>query len=131
MSKIYGFLSNSSEKEFVEKAIRQVLKPARGETVLEPGFGTGQVLAALAEMVGEEGRVFGLDVSDGMVEATRKRLLKLGLAGRAELVRGDATNTRVHELHPGAFSRGPDPRRARRVPKGLEEKRAPLRRVHV
>ena len=92
MSKIYGFLSNSSEREFVEKAIRQVLKPARGETVLEPGFGTGQVLAALAEIVCEEGFVFGLDVSDGMVEATRKRLVKLGLGGRAELVRGDATS---------------------------------------
>lgn len=90
MSKVYGFLSNSSERKFVEVAIRQVLKPERGESILEPGFGTGQVLVALAGMVGEEGRVYGIDISDGMVEATRKRLARMGLAGRAELERGDA-----------------------------------------
>jgi ubiquinone/menaquinone biosynthesis C-methylase UbiE len=90
MSKVYGLLSNGSEKRFVKEAIQKVLKPREGERVLEPGFGTGQVLVALAGEVGESGKVYGIDISDGMVEATRKRLVKEGLAGRVELVRGDA-----------------------------------------
>ena len=90
MSRFYGFLSNGSEKRFVKEAIRKVLKPREGELVLEPGFGTGQVLMALAGEVGESGKVYGIDISDGMVEATRKRLAKAGLSGRAELLRGDA-----------------------------------------
>jgi ubiquinone/menaquinone biosynthesis C-methylase UbiE len=92
MSKVYGFLSNSSEKKFVEVAIRQVLKPQVGERILEPGFGSGQVLAALADMVGTSGKVYGIDISDGMVKVTRKRLARRGLIDRAELVRGDALN---------------------------------------
>ncbi len=91
MSRVYGLLSNGSEKKFVEVAIRQVLRPEPAEIILEPGFGTGQVLAALAEMVGGAGRVYGIDISDGMVEATRRRLTRKGLESRAELVRGDAS----------------------------------------
>jgi ubiquinone/menaquinone biosynthesis C-methylase UbiE len=90
MSKVYGFLSNSSEKKFVEVAIRQVLKPQVGECILEPGFGSGQVLAALADSVGAAGKVYGIDIADGMVEVTRKRLARKGLIDRVELARGDA-----------------------------------------
>jgi ubiquinone/menaquinone biosynthesis C-methylase UbiE len=91
MSRVYWLLSNGSEKKFVEVAIRQVLKPEPAETILEPGFGTGQALAALAEMVGGGGKVYGIDISDGMVEATRRSLARKGLEARAELVRGDAS----------------------------------------
>ena len=90
MSKVYGFLSNGSEKRFVKEAVQKALKPQEGERVLEPGFGTGQVLVALVGEVGESGKVYGIDISDGMVEATRKRLVKEGLADRAELLRGNA-----------------------------------------
>lgn len=90
MSKVYGVLSAGSEKRFVEVAVRQMLKPEEGERILEPGFGTGQVLAALARAVGPSGRVYGIDISDGMVGATSKRLERKGLSGRAELLRGDA-----------------------------------------
>ena len=90
MSGIYGLLSDDSEKQFVEAAIRQELKPKPGEIILEPGFGTGQVLVALAEMVGDAGKVFGIDISDGMVEETKKRVLKKSLENRVEIVRGDA-----------------------------------------
>jgi ubiquinone/menaquinone biosynthesis C-methylase UbiE len=91
ISRIYWLLSNGSEKKLVEVAIQQVLKPMPAETVLEPGFGAGQALAALAGMVGGGGKVYGIDISDGMVEATRRRLARKGLESRAELVRGDAS----------------------------------------
>lgn len=91
MSKIYGLLSDESEKRFVETAIKELLKPQPGEIVLEPGFGTGQVLLALAECVGATGRVFGIDISDGMLDQTRKRIAKHGMLDRVDLRRGDVT----------------------------------------
>ncbi|MDZ4248774.1 MAG: methyltransferase domain-containing protein [Candidatus Nanopelagicales bacterium] len=91
MSKVYALMSDSSEKRFISEAIEDLLKPQPGEVVLEPGFGTGQALAALAELVGAEGRVYGIDISDGMVEQTRKRLEKHALLDRADISRGDAT----------------------------------------
>ncbi len=90
MSRFYGFLSNGSEKRFVKTAVEGFLKPREGERILEPGFGSGQVLAVLARAVGETGKAYGIDISDGMVEVTRKRLAREGLEGRTELTRGDA-----------------------------------------
>jgi ubiquinone/menaquinone biosynthesis C-methylase UbiE len=89
MSRFYGLLSAGSEKKFVKAAIKRFLDPQEGERMLEPGFGAGQVLAALARAVGEEGKAYGIDISDGMVEATRKRLRRTGLEERVELTHGD------------------------------------------
>lgn len=90
MSKIYGLLSDESEKRFVAEAIRGMLKPQPGEVVLEPGCGTGQALVALAELVGPTGRAYGLDVSDGMVAASTKRLQRAQLMLQAVASRGSA-----------------------------------------
>ena len=92
MSKVYSFLSDESEQRFVSAAIEGMLRPQPGEMVLEPGFGTGQVLVALAELVGDTGRVAGIDISDGMVAETRKRVTDQGLADRVNLQRGSATD---------------------------------------
>lgn len=91
MSRVYGMLSDSSEKQFVREAIEGMLQPKPGQVILEPGFGTGQVLVALAELVGEEGKVYGIDISDGMVEQARRRAEKHGLSDRIVLDRGSAT----------------------------------------
>ena len=91
MSKVYAFLSDESEQRFVSDAIEGMLEPQPGESVLEPGFGTGQVLVALAELVGDTGRVAGIDISDGMLEQTRKRVTEQGLADRVDLQLGSAT----------------------------------------
>lgn len=90
MSRFYGLLSSGSEKRFVEIAVNRYLRPRRGERILEVGFGAGRALVAMAGMVGEEGRVCGIDLSDGMVKAARRRLDRAGLANRAEPIRGDA-----------------------------------------
>jgi demethylmenaquinone methyltransferase/2-methoxy-6-polyprenyl-1,4-benzoquinol methylase len=47
-----------------------------GERALEIGFGTGRGIVRLARAAGPSGKVCGVDVSDGMVEATRRRLEK-------------------------------------------------------
>jgi ubiquinone/menaquinone biosynthesis C-methylase UbiE len=66
MSKWYDFLAGESEKKYQDIGLR-LLNVRPGESVLEIGFGTGQAILALAEAVGETGRVYGLDISEGMV----------------------------------------------------------------
>ena len=61
-----------------------------GETVLEIGFGTGHCLKQMAVLVGEKGKVYGIDISSGMLAASKKRLEKAGLWNRVELFCGDA-----------------------------------------
>lgn len=90
LSRIYDLLSSGGEWSCVRAAVERHLQPRRGERILEVGFGTGRALAAISEMVGEEGVVYGIDLSGGMVEAARKRLRREGLNGRTELIRGDA-----------------------------------------
>ena len=59
-----------------------------GQQVLEIGYGTGHSLVALAQAVGPQGRVFGIDVSDGMRDVAAARVQEAGLADRVQLVAG-------------------------------------------
>ena len=61
-----------------------------GENVLEIGFGTGHCLVSLAQSVGPTGKVYGLDLSEQMLDVARDNLHKAGLAERVELSCGDA-----------------------------------------
>lgn len=63
--------------------------PARGERALDLGTGRGAALWPLAAAVGAEGRVTGLDLSVGMIEATRRDVAARGLA-TVELIVADA-----------------------------------------
>jgi ubiquinone/menaquinone biosynthesis C-methylase UbiE len=47
--------------------------PRTGDACLDVGCGTGLVANGLAEAVGPEGQVFGLDVSEGMLSLARAR----------------------------------------------------------
>jgi ubiquinone/menaquinone biosynthesis C-methylase UbiE len=90
ISRFYDALSDRSEAP-VRKAGLDLLKARAGERILEIGFGTGHTLAALAKAVGPEGMVFGLDLSDQMVQLAKKNLAKAELLERARLRCGDAT----------------------------------------
>jgi len=69
-----------------------LLAPAAGETVLEVGHGPGEATVALARAVGPEGRVVGLDLSEGMHRVASERVARAGLAARVELHVGDAVS---------------------------------------
>lgn len=58
-------------------ALKQ-LNIAGGETVFEIGFGTGHCLKQMAVLVGEEGKVYGIDISSGMLDASSRRVEKAG-----------------------------------------------------
>jgi ubiquinone/menaquinone biosynthesis C-methylase UbiE len=71
LSKIYDWLT-SSERALVEKGVK-VLAPVAEENILEIGCGTGTGLAAVAEILGESGKIVGLDLAFKMLtEAKRK-----------------------------------------------------------
>jgi demethylmenaquinone methyltransferase/2-methoxy-6-polyprenyl-1,4-benzoquinol methylase len=89
ISRWYDALAGSSEREFVDIGLRN-LAIAKGEAVLEIGFGTGHGVLALTRSVGDSGRVYGIDISDEMLKITQKRVEEAGLSGRVELRRGDA-----------------------------------------
>ena len=89
MSKWYDLLAGSSERKYREIGLRK-LDVMAGQTVLEIGFGTGHGIVALAWSVGSSGRVYGIDLSDGMLQVAQSRVDAAGLSARVELRRGDA-----------------------------------------
>jgi demethylmenaquinone methyltransferase/2-methoxy-6-polyprenyl-1,4-benzoquinol methylase len=89
LSKIYDLLSAGSEQRFREIGLK-ALEIQTGERVLEIGSGTGQALVTMAQRVGNEGRVFGIDLSPGMTRVALRRVQKAGLTERISLFIGDA-----------------------------------------
>lgn len=89
LSRAYDLLAESSEHEAREKGL-ELLGVAPGEAVLEIGHGTGQALVSLATAVGNDGRVVGIDLSPGMQEVARERLVAAGLTDQVELDIADA-----------------------------------------
>jgi ubiquinone/menaquinone biosynthesis C-methylase UbiE len=90
ISSVYDCVTGASERRFAEIALER-LRIEKGETVLEIGFGTGHCLKQMAESVGDAGKVYGVDISPGMVRVAQTRLEKAGVAKRVELYSGDAT----------------------------------------
>jgi ubiquinone/menaquinone biosynthesis C-methylase UbiE len=61
-----------------------------GETVLEIGVGTGHAAITMAQSVEENGRVYGFDLSSGMLHVTQTRAGKKQLTETITLAQGDA-----------------------------------------
>jgi demethylmenaquinone methyltransferase/2-methoxy-6-polyprenyl-1,4-benzoquinol methylase len=61
-----------------------------GEHVLELGFGTGNELIDMANLVGETGRVLGIDISTGMFETAQRKLAAHTINAPMDLRVGDA-----------------------------------------
>ena len=91
ISRFYDYFAGVFEKKYRNRAL-ELLDIKKGEIVLEIGFGTGHCLKKMAELVGEEGKVYGIDISSGMLEVSKSRLEKAGLLDRVELYCGDALN---------------------------------------
>jgi len=90
MSRWYDWLAGGTERELLQIGLQQ-LAIQQGEAVLEIGFGTGHGILALAEAVGDSGKVYGIDISEGMLRIAQARLSAAGLSHRVELRRDDAT----------------------------------------
>ncbi len=90
LSGVYDVLAGPFEKKYRDYALK-LLNIGEGEEVLEVGFGTGDCLRQIAEIVGSTGKACGIDISPGMMRVAEKRLARAGLSERVELRRGDAT----------------------------------------
>lgn len=84
ISHSYDMIADSNEHVAREKGLA-ALAISAGETVLEIGYGTGHSLVTLANAVGETGKVYGVDISDGMKTVSEKRVTEAGVADRVEL----------------------------------------------
>jgi len=89
IAKVYDLLAEHSECPMREAGSR-LLAAVPGDRILDIGFGTGHILAELANAVGPTGTVFGIDISENMLAHAKDVLSNLGLIDRASLVCGDA-----------------------------------------
>lgn len=89
ISGVYDLLSDRSEAP-VRRAGLDLLNAQAGEKILEVGCGTGHSLVRLANEVGPQGRVLGLDLSDKMLAEAKATVLRADRGDRVRLRRGDA-----------------------------------------
>ena len=89
ISRWYDLLAGTPEKKCWEVCV-QKLRVQEGEQVLEIGFGTGSCLLNLAELVGNPGRVYGIDISEVMCEVAQEKVKTAGFKDRVGLRCGDA-----------------------------------------
>ncbi|MGQ9583191.1 MAG: class I SAM-dependent methyltransferase [Thermoplasmatota archaeon] len=85
---------------FLARELAREAGLAPGMSVVDAGCGTGVSTEVIAGLVGPGGRVLGIDLSPGMIEAARA---KLASAGNVRLVAGD-----VEELE-ALLASGPGP----------------------
>ncbi len=91
LSRWYDIIAGSTEKKYRDFGL-QKLAASYGESILEIGFGTGHCLLALAQAVGPSGKVYGIDLSDGMLAISQERLRRADLFARTDLRVGDAVH---------------------------------------
>ena len=85
------FLDTQNSWKAVQAARDQMLElldVRPGQSVLDVGCGLGDDVTVLAELVGDDGRVTGLDINADIVAEARRRMADLGI--KAEFVGGDA-----------------------------------------
>ncbi|HXV01479.1 MAG TPA: class I SAM-dependent methyltransferase [Caulobacteraceae bacterium] len=83
--------------------VMRVLAPTRGEHILDIGCGCGQTSIQLAERVGPDGAVTGIDLSAPMLAVARDRPVPPG-AGRVDFRQADAQSADLGS-YDAAYSR--------------------------
>ena len=91
MSRWYDIVTGSSEGKYRDIGLN-TLKAQEGEKILEIGFGTGHAIVSLAKSVGPSGKIYGIDISEGMYDLALARVQRAGLNERVKLSVGDALN---------------------------------------
>jgi SAM-dependent methyltransferase len=86
-----------------DEALRHV-PPQPGERVLDIGCGFGDTTQQIAELVGPQGSVLGIDAAERFIETAREEAAAAG-AENVRFVVGDVQATRFEERFDYAFSR--------------------------
>ncbi|WP_027137141.1 bifunctional demethylmenaquinone methyltransferase/2-methoxy-6-polyprenyl-1,4-benzoquinol methylase UbiE [Gaetbulibacter saemankumensis] len=72
------------------KKVVNIIKENKPDTILDIATGTGDLAINLAET--EASKIIGLDISSGMLEIGKSKILKKGLENKIEMVLGDSEN---------------------------------------
>ena len=65
ISRFYDFLEGNFERKYLQICAEK-LYVKKGEVVLDIGFGTGESIIDFAQIVGDSGKVYGVDIAEGM-----------------------------------------------------------------
>lgn len=82
------FLSAGIDVAWRKKAIR-ILKPSQPKSILDVATGTGDLAITCYKILKPE-KITGIDISDGMLDLGRKKLVKMGLDKQIQLLNGDS-----------------------------------------
>jgi SAM-dependent methyltransferase len=83
----------------ITEQVLEMIAPQTGERVLDIGCATGTTVLAIAERVGADGHVLGIDIAERSVARAKDRIAAAGV-GNAEAIVADAS---VHDFPPRAF----------------------------
>ena len=82
------FLSAGIDKGWRKKAVKQLVS-LQPKHILDVATGTGDFAITSYNLLNPE-KITGIDISEGMLEVGRKKLQKLNLEDKVELVNGDS-----------------------------------------
>lgn len=108
----------------------ELLNPKKGEKILDVGTGSGWTTALLAEMVGPEGKVYGIELLPDLKEFGEGNVKKYNFIkeGRVEMFCGDGTKG-LKEKAP--FDKILVSAMAGKVPKALKDQLKPRGRMVI
>ncbi|NIR60190.1 MAG: bifunctional demethylmenaquinone methyltransferase/2-methoxy-6-polyprenyl-1,4-benzoquinol methylase UbiE [Gammaproteobacteria bacterium] len=105
----------------------ELLRPHRGERLLDLAGGTGDLTARLAPRVGRHGRVVLSDINERMLARGRTRLTDAGCVGNIDFVRADAETLPFETASFDGVTMAFGLRNVTHIPRALEEIRRVLR----
>jgi len=90
----YVMMPIHSVLDFAHVLVRRALDP--GDAAVDATVGNGHDTVVLAQAVGEDGRVFGIDVQAAAIESTRDRLAAEEGNAEVELIQAGHEDLREH-----------------------------------
>lgn len=117
-------LSLGIDKTWRKKAIG-VLRPLKPQTILDVATGTGEFAIQALDL--NPRKVIGIDISDGMLEIGRKKVIAKNLSSQVELVHGDSENIPFSQNKFDAVTVAFGVRNFENLKKGLSEIKRVLR----
>lgn len=101
-----------------KKLTVDMLKLEKNAVVMDMGTGTGAIIPYLAEQIGTEGQIIGIDFSEKMVKTANEKIKKQKIASKAKAMVADGTKLPFPDGHfdaiiaTFAFTSFPEPERA-------------------
>lgn len=119
------FLSLGIDHIWRKKAI-QLLKPLKPQRILDLATGTGDFAIAALKLNPKE--IIGMDISNGMLEKGRDKMLKKGVENIIDMRNGDSENMPFEDGYFDALTVGFGVRNYENLEKGLSEMLRVLRK---